>query len=76
VIQGDALSMTTPEGTPLVFPEWAYLTKGKFQRRDFLFDSLTQRSSVEGSLFENFEEHEIFMPIKTYPPMSIEELGK
>lgn len=75
VIQGDALSMTTPEGTPLVFPEWAYLTKGKFQRRDFLFDSLTQRSSVEGSLFENFEEHEIFTPIKTYPPMSIEELG-
>jgi hypothetical protein len=75
VIQGDALNMTTPEGTPLVFPEWAYLTKGKFQRRDFLFDSLTQRSSVEGSLFENFEEHEIFTPIKTYPPMSIEELG-
>lgn len=75
VIQGDALSMTNPKGTPLVFPEWAYLTKGKFQRRDFLFDSLTQRSSVEGSLFENFEEHEIFTPIKTYPPMSIEELG-
>lgn len=75
VIQGDALNMTTPEGAPLVFPEWAYLTKGKFQRRDFLFDSLTQRSSVEGSLFENFEEHEIFTPIKTYPAMSIEELG-
>lgn len=75
VIQGDALSMTNPDGTPLVFPEWAYLTKGKFQRRDFLFDSLTQRSSVEGSLFENFEEHEIFTPIRTYPPMSIEELG-
>lgn len=76
IIQGDALSMTDPSGEPLVFPEWAYLSKGKFQRRDFRFDSLTQRSSVEGSLFENFEEHEIFTPIKTYPPMSIEELGK
>lgn len=75
ILQGDALSMTNPAGEPLVFPEWAYLTKGKFQRRDFRFDSLTQRSSVEGSLFENFQEHEIFSPIKTYPPMSIEELG-
>ena len=75
ILQGDALSMTNPAGEPLVFPEWAYLTKGKFQRRDFRFDSLTQRSSVEGSLFENFEEHEIFTPTKTYPPMSIEELG-
>lgn len=75
ILQGDALSMTSPAGEHLVFPEWAYLTKGKFQRRDFRFDSLTQRSSVEGSLFENFEEHEIFTPIKTYPPMSIEELG-
>lgn len=75
ILQGDALSMTNPAGEPLVFPEWAYLTKGKFQRRDFRFDSLTQRSSVEGSLFENFEEHEIFTPIQTYPPMSIEELG-
>jgi hypothetical protein len=75
ILQGDALSMTNPAGEPLVFPEWAYLTKGKFQRRDFRFDSLTQRSSVEGTLWENFEEHEIFTPIKTYPPMSIEELG-
>lgn len=76
ILQGDALSMTNPDADPLIFPEWAYLTKGKFQRRDFRFDSLTQRSLVEGSLFEGFEEHEIFTPVKTYSPMSIEELGK
>ena len=28
----------------IVFPEWAYLGKGKFQRRDFRYDTLTQTS--------------------------------
>jgi hypothetical protein len=76
VIQGNALNMTTPGGEHLIFPEWAYLSKGRFQRRDFRFDSLAQRSVVKGNPFEQFEEYEIFTPIKTYPPMTIEELSK
>jgi hypothetical protein len=78
IVQGDALNMTSPEGNPLRFPEWAYLTKGRFQRRDFLFDNLTQRSDVNDAnmLWQHLEEHDVFTPVETYQPMAIEELGK
>jgi len=45
IVQGDALTMTVPGGQHIVFPEWAYLGKGKFQRRDFRYHDLTQRSA-------------------------------
>lgn len=43
IVHGDALTMetrTSPIG-PITFAEWGYLGKGKFQRRDFRFDTLT-----------------------------------
>ena len=43
IVQGDALSMTGADGEHITFPEWAYLGRGKYQRRDFRFDDLTQR---------------------------------
>ena len=57
--------------------EWGYLGKGKFQRRDFRFDVLTGSSkySEEGSLFADLGKHEIFTPVKTYPPMTVRELA-
>jgi hypothetical protein len=76
IIQGDALTLTTTEGAPIEFPEWGYLGAGKFQRRDFRFDALTQRSSIQGTLFELFEEHQLFVPTKTYPQMTIESISK
>jgi hypothetical protein len=76
IIQGDALTLTTTEGAPIEFPEWGYIGAGKFQRRDFRFDALTQRSAIQGTLFELFEEHQLFVPTKTYPTMSIESISK
>jgi len=76
IIQGDALSLTKANGNPIEFSEWGYLGMGKFQRRDFRYDALTQRSSIHGTLFELFEENQLFVPIKTYPPMNVEELTK
>jgi len=76
IIHGDALSLKTPDGEPINFPEWGYLGSGKFQRRDFRYDSLTQRSSIEGSLFEFLDEHEVFIPTRTHPPMTVEEIAK
>ena len=76
VIHGDALTLKTPDNQPINFPEWGYLGGGKFQRRDFRYDSLTQRSSIEGSLFEFLEEHEVFIPVKTYVQMSAEEIAR
>jgi hypothetical protein len=75
IVQGDALTLTAASGDPIVFPEWGYLGKGKFQRRDFLFNDLTQRSSITGSLFEMLEEEDVFKPLKSYSPMTIEEIS-
>lgn len=76
IVQGDALSMTTAAGEPIVFPEWGYLGKGKFQRRDFRFEMLTQRSSIEGTLFEMLEEPDVFIPVATYSPMTVGEIAQ
>ena len=75
IIQGDALTLTTTDGEPITFPEWGYLGSGKFQRRDFHFDALTQRASIKGTLFEMFEEEQLFVPVKTFPPMTVEEIA-
>ena len=74
LVHGDALTMCVSSGEPITFAEWGYLGKGKFQRRNFRFDTLTGMSShtEQGSLFAR---HEIFTPVKTYPPMTIQELA-
>jgi hypothetical protein len=76
IVWGDALAMTTSDGQPLTFPEWGYLGKGKFQRRDFQYEALTDRSSIAGTLFEMLEEQDIFKPTKTYAPMTVAEIGR
>jgi len=77
LVHGDALSMRTQNALPITFAEWGYLGKGRFQRRDFRYDNLTQSSafSAEGSLFAHLGKHEIFKPAKTYPPMTVGELA-
>jgi hypothetical protein len=77
LIHGDALTMRSHNALPIIFAEWGYLGKGGFQRRDFRFDSLTQSSafSAEDSLFSQLGQHEIFTPVKTYPPMTVTELA-
>ena len=76
ILHGDALTMLTSAGDPLTFPEWGYLGKGKFQRRDFRFDKLTQISTVgEDTLFGELVTHEVFTPTKTYAPLTIKDLA-
>lgn len=77
LVHGDALSMRTHAAEPITFAEWGYLGKGRFQRRDFRFDNLTQSSAFNAadSLFANLGMHEIFTAAKTYPPMTVCELA-
>src|SRR6202158_2505562 len=62
LVHGDALTMRMHDGQPITFAEWGYLGKGKFQRRDFRLEVLTQMStfSREDSLFAHLGTHEIF----------------
>jgi hypothetical protein len=77
LVHGDALTMRANGKQPITFAEWGYLGKGKFQRRDFRYDTLTQSSaySAEGSLFAHLGKHEIFTAAKSYPPMTVGELA-
>jgi hypothetical protein len=77
LVHGDALTMRTSDDQPITFAEWGYLGKGKFQRRDFRLDTLTQSSafSAEGSLFAHLGKHEIFKPTTAYPPVTVSELA-
>ncbi|OKH19639.1 restriction endonuclease subunit M [Hydrococcus rivularis NIES-593] len=77
LVHGDALKMRTHDDQPITFPEWGYLGKGKFQRRDFRLHDLALSStfSADGSLFAHLAKHEIFTPTKTYSPMTVRELA-
>lgn len=77
IVHGDALSMRKFDTTAITFAEWGYVGKGKFQRRDFRFESLTQSStfSTEDSLFADLGRHDIFMPTHAYPLMTVGQLA-
>ena len=77
LVHGDALTMQGAGKQPITFAEWGYLGKGKYQRRDFRFDALTEASkySEEGSLFADLGKHEIFTPVTTHPPTTVRELA-
>lgn len=77
LVHGDALTMLDSRKQPITFPEWGYLGRGKYQRRDFRFDVLTGASafSAADSLFAHLGKHEIFKPAKTYPAMTVGELA-
>ena len=77
LVHGDALTMRTHGGQPITFAEWGYLGKGRFQRRDFRLDVLTGSSAfnAEGSLFAHLGKHEIFTPVKTWPPTTVRNLA-
>jgi N-6 DNA Methylase len=77
LVHGDALKMRTSDNEPITFAEWGYLGKGKFQRRDFRLDVLTQMSGfiAQSPLFAHLGKHEIFTPTKAYPPVTVSELA-
>lgn len=77
LVHGDAMTMKDATGGPINVAEWAYLGKGKFNRRDFRLDVLTGMAEFkeERSLFAHLGRHEIFQPKKSYPPMTIKQLA-
>lgn len=76
IVHGDALKMKTYTMKPIVFPEWAYVGKGKYQRRDFLYENLTHRSSIQDTLFQALDEADLFTPIYEYPRMTASQIAE
>lgn len=76
IVQADALTMKRADGTHITFPEWAYLGKGLFQRRDFQYSDLTQRSSYVGTLFDGLDDDDIFTSKAAHKPMSVADIAE
>ena len=62
ILCGDALSMKTNNGEPLVFAEWSFVKGSLVQRRDFKYEQLLVQND-KNTLLGDFIEK----PIKTYP---------
>lgn len=76
IVQGDALTMRAASGKPITFPEWSYLGRGKYQRRDFRYDLLAEKASFRpGETLGNPGRHEVFTPAKSYRPMTVKDLA-
>ena len=75
IVHGDAQSMTTRgiAAQPITFAEWSYLGKGRFNRRDFRFDTMTKMSAFHGedTIFGDPGKHEIFTPTKSYGVLTV-----
>jgi hypothetical protein len=79
IVHGDALAMTTATTPPrpITFAEWSYLGKGRFHRRDFRFDTMTQMSSFgeADTLFAELSKHEIFTPATDHGSLSLADIA-
>ena len=76
MVHGDAITMKANDGVPITFAEWGYLGKGKFQRRDFRLDNLTHLSAYSADpLFAELDKDDIFSPVKSWSPMSMNDLA-
>lgn len=76
LVHGDALKMSTHDDQAITFAEWGYLGKGKYQRRDFRLDTLTQSAAYSADdLFGRCDRHELFTPSRSYQPMTVSELA-
>lgn len=76
ILCGDALSLKTADGQPIVFTEWSLLNNFEFKRRDYIYDDLVNNLS-DLPLFSD-EGEQAFIPqaVKDdYPLIHFLELG-
>jgi SAM-dependent methyltransferase len=78
ILCGDALTMETSGGEPIIFSEWAAANGCLIKRRDFRLDQMLKDSenAVQTGMFDGearFEEDEsgaaVLAPVREYPPV-------
>ena len=78
ILCGDALTMKTSEGEPIIFAEWSAVNGNMLKRRDFQLSQMLEESTanLQLDLFGGTGEYEtdetgavILKPIKEYPPI-------
>lgn len=78
LVHADAVKLETPDGYQIVFAEWAYLGRGRYQRRDFRFESMTQRAAwqVDENQRANAGRHELFTPLSERGPLTVQQIAE
>ncbi|MDR1166799.1 MAG: SAM-dependent DNA methyltransferase [Deltaproteobacteria bacterium] len=80
ILCGDALTMKTQDGNPIIFSEWSFVTGDLVKRRDFRFDELLQGHREQRNLFMQSWEYDdeikafIPLPIREFPPVPYTEV--
>jgi hypothetical protein len=69
ILCGDALTMKTRDGDPIIFSEWSFVTDDLIKRRDFRFDELL-RGSKKDLLTDHWKYDE---ELKAHIPSPIQE---
>lgn len=75
ILHGDALTMATLEGEPIIFSEWSLVSGSMIKRRDYRYDELLAGSQEQISIFmvgwKYDEEIQAFIPapLREYPLM-------
>ena len=75
ILCGDALTMKTTDGVPIVFAEWSAVNGFLLKRRDYVFEELAEQDEL--SLFTQKKSHvndvgkTVFMPqsVREFPPV-------
>lgn len=77
ILWGDALDYTNPHTKePIIFSEWKVVTDKKFQRKDFMFKFLVDKTYQYSMFNDEGEVASIDEPVKEYPPISMFSLGE
>ncbi|MDR1871867.1 MAG: SAM-dependent DNA methyltransferase [Deltaproteobacteria bacterium] len=75
VLCGDALTMRTVDGSPIIFSEWSFVTGDLIKRRDFRFDELLQGHQKQRTIFMDDWKYDdeinayIPLPMREFPPI-------
>lgn len=82
IVCGDALTLRTNEGEPIIFAQWDLVNSHKFKRKDYALAHLLEIQEEQISIFMQDLEYDqatktfIPKPVKEYPPINFWEVYK
>ena len=74
IICGDALTLLTAEGKPIIFSEWSFVSGSKVQRRDFTMSNLLESKSKADDLLNLSPEQKLPVAVGKFPAVHFLEI--
>lgn len=74
IICGDALTLLTNTGEPIIFSEWSFVSGSKVQRRDFTMNSLLESGGKQNTLFDLTLEQKLPKEVGKFPAVHYLEI--